>query len=254
MSRFVITWLFVTALISGVYAQSSEVKLIAHRGGVVDEHTDENSLAAVRKAAEQGYYMVELDVRLTKDSVLVVHHDRNLVRFFNREEKLSEQTWEKLRVYETANGHKVQKLEAMLQLCKEVGLQVMIDFKIDGEHPALFEKVYSLMKIYGLDRTGLIIPSAEATDYFRGKIKLSCTRGQIEAYQKRKDYSAAHYYLFANPSLEDYRWAVENNIQIVGAINYHTDKRGGYEELANKLKALGVKYVQLDSQFARFFR
>lgn len=254
MRKIVIGLLLIAAVVSSLYAQEGRVKLIAHRGGVVDEYTDENSLAAVRKAAEQGYYMVELDVRLTKDSVLVVHHDRDLLRFFNREDKLNELTWEKLRAYETANGHRVQKLEAMLQLCREEGLQVMIDFKIDGMRPAVFEEVYGLLKAYGLDKEGLIIPSEEATDYFRGKIKLSCTREQVEVYQKRNDYSPAHYYLFANPSAEDYRWAVKNNIQVVGAINYHKDKAEGYEELAGQLKALGVKYVQLDSQFARFFR
>ncbi|MCY4779351.1 glycerophosphodiester phosphodiesterase family protein [Sphingobacterium sp. UT-1RO-CII-1] len=254
MRRIVITWLFVAALVSGLYAQSGEVNLIAHRGGVVDEYTDENSVAAVRKAADQGYYMVELDVRLTKDSVLVVHHDRDLVRFFNVDKKLNDLFWEEVSVYETANGHRMQKLEAMLQLCRKEGLQVMIDFKIEGKQPAVFEEVYSLLKTYELDTEALIIPSEKATDYFRGRIKLSCTRAQVEAYQKRNDYSAAHYYLFTNPSVEDYQWAVRNNIQVVGAINYQKGIEEGYEELASELKDLGVKYVQLDSQFARFFK
>src|SRR5690606_41746115 len=64
--------------------------ILAHRGGVVDMHTDENSRASIEKAATDGYYMVELDVRMTRDSVLIVHHDRNMQRFFRSEEHTSE--------------------------------------------------------------------------------------------------------------------------------------------------------------------
>lgn len=49
-------------------------KVIAHRGA----HTDgasENSLAALRKAMDANYYGIELDVWITTDGQLVVHHD-----------------------------------------------------------------------------------------------------------------------------------------------------------------------------------
>ncbi len=49
-------------------------KVIAHRGA----HTDgaaENSIAALNKAMDAGYYGVELDIWLTKDKQLVIHHD-----------------------------------------------------------------------------------------------------------------------------------------------------------------------------------
>ncbi|SEA21453.1 hypothetical protein [Pedobacter hartonius] len=38
--------------------------LIAHRGGVVDSVTAENSASALSKAAERGYRMVEVDLLL----------------------------------------------------------------------------------------------------------------------------------------------------------------------------------------------
>jgi len=44
--------------------------LIAHRGGVVDGNIPENSLRAIKTAAERGYRMIEIDMRLTKDNVL----------------------------------------------------------------------------------------------------------------------------------------------------------------------------------------
>ena len=48
--------------------------LVAHRGGVITPDAPENSLAAIRLAAEQGYDMVELDVREAKDQEPVLFH------------------------------------------------------------------------------------------------------------------------------------------------------------------------------------
>ena len=55
--------------------------IIAHRGDL--SRAPENTLPAFRRAMEAGADGVELDVRLTKDSQLVVFHDRNLDRTSN---------------------------------------------------------------------------------------------------------------------------------------------------------------------------
>ncbi|MGI9594787.1 MAG: glycerophosphodiester phosphodiesterase [Acidimicrobiales bacterium] len=52
------------------------VRVIAHRGASATHH--ENTLAAFRAAAEQGATGIELDVRLSADEVLMVHHDAHL--------------------------------------------------------------------------------------------------------------------------------------------------------------------------------
>lgn len=234
-------------------AQFDHVKLIAHRGGVVDDQTDENSIASIAKAAAKGYYMVELDVRMTKDSVLIVHHDRDLKRFFGVDKRVDTLNWDALRSFKSANGHTVQRLDDMLRVAADNGLQVMIDLKIPGYQPRRFEEIYTLLTDLHLADQALIIPTEEATDYFRGKIKLSCTRKQIEDYQQRSDYAAQHYYLFANPSADDFQWAKRNNIQVVGVINYHPSREDNYEESARALKEIGVEYIQLDSRFDKFF-
>lgn len=253
MKNYILWLLLILGTVPYAKAQFGDIKLIAHRGGVVDEHTDEHSLAAIEKAAQQGYYMVELDVRSTKDGILVVHHDKDLKRFFNVDKLLADLTWEEMRRYTSTNGHQIQELQTMLALCRSRGLQVMIDLKISGSDQSLFECIYDMLHLHGMADQALIIPSAEATDYFRGKIKLSCTRQQLETYQTRDDYSPAHYYLFANPSPEDFEWAVAHHIQVVGAINYRASSGVDYAALAKKLIELGVGYVQLDSRFAKYF-
>lgn len=55
------------------------VKYYAHRGFHGEEGIPENSMAAFKKAKGSGYG-IELDVQLTKDGVMVVHHDYDLKR------------------------------------------------------------------------------------------------------------------------------------------------------------------------------
>jgi len=51
--------------------------LIAHRGGVLGPAAPENSLAAIRRAADHGYDLVELDVTRPRDDEPVLFHERD---------------------------------------------------------------------------------------------------------------------------------------------------------------------------------
>lgn len=53
------------------------MKIIGHRGAV--GLAPENTLASIEKAIEHGADEVELDVRMSKDGVPVLHHDRDLI-------------------------------------------------------------------------------------------------------------------------------------------------------------------------------
>ena len=64
----------------------------AHRGlHSQDKSVPENSLAAFRKAAENGYG-VELDVQLSKDGQVVVFHDDDLKRVCGVDKRVDELT------------------------------------------------------------------------------------------------------------------------------------------------------------------
>ncbi|MGH1491370.1 MAG: glycerophosphodiester phosphodiesterase [Acidimicrobiales bacterium] len=52
------------------------VRVIAHRGASSTHH--ENTLEAFRAAVDHGAHGIELDVRLSADEVLIVHHDAHL--------------------------------------------------------------------------------------------------------------------------------------------------------------------------------
>ena len=67
----------------------------AHRG-LHGPDAPENSLAAFRLAVERGYG-IEMDVRLTRDGQLVIHHDDSLLRMCGTDGRISGMTLEQVR-------------------------------------------------------------------------------------------------------------------------------------------------------------
>ena len=54
---------------------SAETKVIAHRGFWKTEGSAQNSITALKKAAEINVYGSEFDVLITSDGIPVVNHD-----------------------------------------------------------------------------------------------------------------------------------------------------------------------------------
>lgn len=71
-----------------VRMSNPKILVAAHRG--VWHEAPENSIAAIRQAIEQGADIVELDVRSTRDGVLVIMHDASLDRTSARQGKIAE--------------------------------------------------------------------------------------------------------------------------------------------------------------------
>ena len=262
----IVFFIFCTATLPFSFCQPSSTKtpanyyLIAHRGGVVDSTKAENSLPALKAAIKRGYKMVEIDLRLTKDSVLIIHHDMNFKRYFGVDKPVSETTWEEIRKLKSnTGGSKVLQFEEALQYCSG-RIDVMIDNKISGNDTVLFSRVVALLKKYKLDKAALMIGTSESTDFFTGKIKLSCTRKQLEENMLKPGYSAAHYYLFSNEiTKDDVAWAKHNNILAVGVVNAWRYRRfanplAEAEKDAQRLKATGLNHFQIDSEFEGLFR
>ena len=241
-----------------IYGQQSSYYLIAHRGGVVDSTYTENGLPALLAAIKRGYNMVEVDLRMTKDSVLIIQHDNDFKRYYSVNRAVKEMTWEEIsKLRSDKDNCKVLRFQEVLQHCAGK-LQVMIDNKIDGNDTVLFSKVVRLLKQYHLDKDALMIGTDESTAYFTGKIKLSCTRQQLEENMLKPGYSGSHYYLFgAELSKDDIDWAKKNKILAVGVINEWRYKRAkatseDIEKDIKQLKATGLKYFQIDSIYDKY--
>ena len=99
---------------------------IAHRGA--SAYAAENSLAAIRAAAELGADMVEIDIRATADDVPVVIHDSNLKRTHGVAGDVSDFTMESLRQM-TAEGSPILSFDEAVKRCRELGLGLYLDIK-----------------------------------------------------------------------------------------------------------------------------
>lgn len=90
-------------------------KYFAHRG-LYDNESDapENSMAAFRKAVENGYGM-ELDVHVTKDDIPVVFHDFELERMCGADGEIEDYTYEELQRFTLGKSkERIPKLEDLL--------------------------------------------------------------------------------------------------------------------------------------------
>ncbi len=78
------------------------VMVVAHRG--CWQKTSENSIDAIKACIAAGIDMVELDVRLTRDNVLVLMHDATVDRMTDGKGKVSDLDWAQLRLLRLREG------------------------------------------------------------------------------------------------------------------------------------------------------
>ena len=121
------------------YSEAHTTFCMAHRGA--SGYCPDNSIAAFKYAAVLGADMVELDVRKTKDGVLVVHHDATL-SYKGKKYSIANLSIAAIRI---ANPD-VCTLDEALECIAQTGMEVMIEFKISGVEAEVLDCVHR----YGL--------------------------------------------------------------------------------------------------------
>ncbi|MDT0463248.1 glycerophosphodiester phosphodiesterase [Streptomyces gibsoniae] len=152
------------------HARQHLVQVVAHRGA--SEEAPEHTLAAYKKAIEDGADALECDVRLTADGHLVCVHDRRVNRTSNGRGAVSaleladlaaldfgswkrsdeEPDWEHRP--QDPEDTSVLTLERLLELVADAGRP--IDLAIETKHPTRWagqveERLLQLLKRFGLD-------------------------------------------------------------------------------------------------------
>ncbi len=154
--------LLLTFSINGLFAQSSLINrlenkfvIIAHRG----DHTEapENTIAAYRNAILAGVDFVEIDLRTTKDSQLVIMHDANLNNMAGINAKISDLNYDSLRNIKIfAKNHlewgfySIPTFDEVLSLCKNK-INIYLDFK-----NASAKQAYNLITKYGMEQNVVV--------------------------------------------------------------------------------------------------
>ena len=116
-------------------------------GENADDLRPENSLAAFRAAVEKGYG-VELDVHLTKDGALVVHHDDSLKRLTGVDIRIADSTLAEVRACRLPNGEPIPTYDEVLETIAG-RIPMIVEVKVEqGNADALSAAVYARMKRY----------------------------------------------------------------------------------------------------------
>ena len=84
---------------------SDYVVVISHRGDW--RNYPENSIPAIESVIRMGVDMMELDVKMTKDSVLVLMHDQTINRMTNGKGLIKDMTYDSLMTFKLKRAHNV---------------------------------------------------------------------------------------------------------------------------------------------------
>lgn len=120
----------------------------AHRGLHNNEKgIPENSLMAFRLAAEKGFG-IELDLQLTCDKKVVVHHDHSLKRLCEKDIKISDLTYEELKTYRLLQTN--EQIPTLEQTLQAVGRRVplIVELKSYNDVNEICTLAYDILKGY----------------------------------------------------------------------------------------------------------
>lgn len=165
MLKKLISFALVTVLSHSAFAQSSEVRRLldvfnnqpekimvaAHRGGHLN--VPENSLPSIDEAIAAGAEIVELDVRETKDGVMVILHDKTLDRTTTGKGEIADYTYAEIQqFYLTHKGeatiYKIPTFKEALAYAKGKVI-IDVDFKISGMEAR--QRAYEIIKEMGVE-------------------------------------------------------------------------------------------------------
>lgn len=169
-------------------------QIVAHRGSSVDR--PENTLASTRRAIEVGATAVEVDVRTTKDGVLVLSHDATLDHATNGSGKINDKTFAEIQRLDAGSkfdpkfaGERVPTLEQVLTLCKGK-IDVLLDLKESGEQ--YDRKVTETVRAIGDPQRIVVgVRSVEQAKQFRKLLPKARQLGLIEKPDEIEAYAAA---------------------------------------------------------------
>lgn len=100
---------------------------IGHRGA--SAYAPENTLAAIRKAAELGADMVELDVHCCRDGTPVIIHDQDISRTTDGRGSVYDYRLEELRAFDAGGGERIPTLDEAVRCCIDLGLGLYLEIK-----------------------------------------------------------------------------------------------------------------------------
>lgn len=239
------------------------VKWIAHRGGVVDARYSENSPASLEAAVANGYWMIESDIRETKDGQAITQHDPDFKRFFGDPRTVSAMTLAEMRkLRATPGGTPPMTFRDLAEACKG-RLRIMLDVKEPEHGAAFYEEIERELRRAGLLESSYVIGLNSAKHHLRGKARVSVNSAQLKEAVARKEEVGKLYFLFEwgkTLTREQVEFARSNGVAVVPSINtfhYGRDVEASIQAGRADVRRLmewGVTEFQIDSVYEPAFR
>jgi glycerophosphoryl diester phosphodiesterase len=138
-----------SSLVTSEVGVKKNILICAHRGDW--RNAPENSIQAIKLASQMGVDMVEIDVRTTKDDVLVLMHDETIDRTTSGKGRVSELDYSALQDLQLKNAigtwtkNKIPKLEEALRFSKD-----KIDLNIDLKDQSQLQRVLKMVEELGM--------------------------------------------------------------------------------------------------------
>src|SRR5262245_11181909 len=183
------------SLLTTAAYSADTVKLIAHRGGIVDDRFAENSAPSLEAAIRRGYWMAEIDVRESKDGHLVVQHDPDFERFYGVNRNVSDMTWSEIsRLRARPGNSRPLEFHELAALAKG-RIQLMIDTKEPSHSEAFYSAMERALRDNGLLQGTFFIGTDEARKRFFQKARVSVERDELKAAMMRGEKTGQLYFL-----------------------------------------------------------
>ena len=129
--------------------ESDYVVVASHRGDW--RNYPENSIPAIESVIRMGVDIMELDVKMTKDSVLILMHDKTIDRMTNGKGRVCDITYDSLMTFNMRRAHnivtdtlKVPTLREALICCKD---RILVN--VDHAYP-YYEQIVKLTEELGV--------------------------------------------------------------------------------------------------------
>lgn len=235
--------------------------LILHRGGVITPEAPECSLAAAVLAGQQGYEMLEIDIRESKDHIPVSFHDDTMEEDTDETGRAEDYTAAALaQIKFSGSDETIPTIAQLAEVCREYGMGVMLNIKTDGSD-AYYQRLRQLILDNGLENATVCIDPYENAVKHLGDVSLfPLSQEEIQTLLDGGEVETEGKFWFGWPrhiENRDVEALQKKGIVVIPSINiFHYPKAEHMQraqEDIERMKAAGVKVFQIDSVYAPYF-
>ncbi|PIB27146.1 hypothetical protein BFP77_14035 [Maribacter sp. 4U21] len=160
-------------ILNQLKSKNNRAFVVAHRGDW--RNAPENSAQSIENCIKLSVDFVEIDIAMTKDSVLVLLHDTTLNRTTTGEGRIIDKTYEEIKKLRLKNGvgfPTEQKIPTLREALMIANGKIMLDLDIKGNIPFnLVDKVLREQSAYRNVATRSYRTYPEAVDYYGSSLE-----------------------------------------------------------------------------------